>query len=304
MITRLLVLASFVLVLATAGPARATPTTVPIAARIVTAGVPVDGPVAVRFQIYDQPALGTLLWEESELTLDAQAGFVAHALGATTPLTPAIFDGSVRYVQLRVNGVDMAQRLAVRAVPYAVRAGVADLAHSVGTLATPAGERLTVTDSGRVGLGVAAPVERLHVAGKIVADPTYGVAATSTPFITSSQTFVDIPGLAATVTTHGKPVLVTVSTNLDPTSPPLAMYGSWGAITITRDGGNLGHAVNGFQIASNARYDNVPVAFTFVDVPPAGPHTYRVQVRAGEAAVTVTMGEGGQTQQVAAIELH
>ncbi|MBK7075933.1 MAG: hypothetical protein IPH44_26930 [Myxococcales bacterium] len=40
------------------------------------------------------------------------------------------------------------------------------------------------------------------------------------------------------------------------------------------------------------------------DTPASGAHTYRVQVRAGEAAVTVTMGEGGQTQQIAAIELN
>ncbi|KAB2909729.1 MAG: hypothetical protein F9K40_03650 [Kofleriaceae bacterium] len=163
---------------------------------------------------------------------------------------------------------------------------------------------LHVGANGRVGVGTDAPAERLHVAGRIVADPTHAAAATNTQFATTSTTFVDVPGLAVTVTTHGKPVMLTVNTNYNPTTGNLGPYNSWGLLTITRNGTNLGHALYGMQIASSAINDNLPVSFTFVDTPPAGTHTYRLAARAGEMNVGILLGEGGVTQQLTATQLN
>ena len=54
---------------------------------------------------------------------------------------------------------------------YAVESESSDVsrvARSVGAIDTPLADRLTINAAGQVGLGVAAPSERLEVAGKIV----------------------------------------------------------------------------------------------------------------------------------------
>lgn len=139
--------------------------------------------------------------------------------------------------------------------------------------------------------------------GSIASGANYATG-TATQFDTSSLTFVDIPGLAATITTQGRPVTVAVSTNFNPTAGSFPSYGPWCVVTVIRDGVNLGHATYGFQVTGAALQDNVPVTFTFLDVPPAGAHTYKVQVRAGEAGVAMIMGEANQTQQLSVYEIR
>lgn len=110
--------------------------TLGFSARIADNGRPVTGSHAFVFSFWKvetggDPTLGTgdLLWTESQ-TLTVNDGVVAAALGAdaTTPnLFPAgLFDGSDRWLEVSVDGVVFASRMAVRAVPYAMTAGAVD----------------------------------------------------------------------------------------------------------------------------------------------------------------------------------
>jgi hypothetical protein len=129
--------------------------------------------------------------------------------------------------------------------------------------------------------------------------PTYAVATTTTPFTTSSFSFQDLTGLSVNITTDGRPVLVTANLNVNPIAP-----GYIGVATVTRDGTNLGASSWGLQIAVGTDSQNIPANITFVDTPAAGAHTYKVQVRNADTSGTVTFGEVGVKQQLAAIQLR
>jgi hypothetical protein len=264
--------------------AQGVPTTVPVSARVLESGAPVDGPIAVRFSLWDAASGGSEVWSEPEITLDAQAGFVSHALGLVTPIDEKLLAGEELFVQLRVGGVDMGQRVAIRSVPYAVRAGFAGYAGELGAPTSAA--RVRVDD------------------GKLVARPNLDVTSTTTPFVTTSATFVDVPGQQVAVVTHGNPVMLTVSTNLNVMTGNLGSYNSWAAFTLTRNGENLGSA-NGLTMASHSINDNLPISFSYIDTAaPAGENVYRLQVRAGEASVKIQLGEGNTPQQISAHEMN
>ncbi|MFZ5895590.1 MAG: hypothetical protein ACOY0T_31320 [Myxococcota bacterium] len=127
--------------------------------------------------------------------------------------------------------------------------------------------------------------------------PTYSVVNSTTAFSTSSLSFVDLPGLSVTVTTDGKPVLLTANLNVNPTTSYI------GVATITRDGSNLGNSNWGMQIAVGTNSQNIPANIAFVDKPPPGEHTYKIRVRTGDVG-EVTFGEVGVMQQLAAIQLR
>jgi hypothetical protein len=223
----------------------------------------------------------------------------------------------------------------------------ANLAESLGLPTTPAADRVTVTAQGRVGLGVAAPTARLDVNGginasgavaaggplsttgaftaasatvngalaarsitvtdSVVATPTFGNGVRITEFSTSSSTFVAVPNLSAQLTTHGKPVLVSVTTNFNARVAPSGATDVWAVATLYRDGVDLAaQAGTGYdlQIAGHFVGVNTPFSFTFVDTgAPAGAHTYQLMVRSGNGG-TFDLGEGNQLQQLAAVELN
>ena len=59
------------------------------------AGAPVSGSQAVTYRFYDVATGGTALWSEAlPVTLDD--GYFSTQLGATTPLTAAVFAGRTR----------------------------------------------------------------------------------------------------------------------------------------------------------------------------------------------------------------
>jgi hypothetical protein len=131
----------------------------------------------------------------------------------------------------------------------------------------------------------------------------FDTGTTSAEFLISSIEYTDVPGLDATVTSDG-PVLVAVSLNLNPQGGVKpAAYERWAAVTVTRNGVNLGHPTWGFQVGANSALDNIPTSFTFIDNPGPGAHTYQVQVRNGEAGYQTLLGESSITQTIAAIVL-
>ena len=86
-------------------------------------GAPVSGTQSVVYRIYDTATGGTALWSET-ITVTLDDGYFSAQLGATTPLTPALFGGRSRYLGVTVGSdSEMAPREPFGAVPYAMVAG-------------------------------------------------------------------------------------------------------------------------------------------------------------------------------------
>jgi hypothetical protein len=111
--------------MAAAGAEAAVPETITHQGRLFDAkGLPVSATLKVVFTIYDgADAAASVIWSE-ELDLAFEDGYFSARLGATTPLDTKVFDGSVRYLGIRVGAdPEMTPRAAVGSVPYAVLAG-------------------------------------------------------------------------------------------------------------------------------------------------------------------------------------
>lgn len=84
---------------------------------------PLSGAVALAFTIYDDPSASdasNVLWTESQ-TVTLDEGYFSAMLGEETALDPAIFDGSVRYLGVKVGADDeMTPRQPITSVPYAL----------------------------------------------------------------------------------------------------------------------------------------------------------------------------------------
>jgi hypothetical protein len=129
---------SMVMTLASAAQAQV-PSTVHFNARLTdSSGAPVSGSHQVQLELFDAPTGGTSVWSETTTQTFSAAGTVSIEMGTTTPLTSSIFSGSKLYLQIKVDGTPLSPRVGIASVPYALRAGVAnvaDVANSLGTLA-------------------------------------------------------------------------------------------------------------------------------------------------------------------------
>lgn len=147
------------------GQARAqAPSTITYQGRLVDGdGAPITTAVTVVFSIYATDSGGTAVWSESQsVSPDTQGVFTAE-LGASTPLSTAIFDGAKRYLGIRVGAdPEMVPRQIITAVPYALRAAAApSAADNDWTISGSNVYRAT----GNVGIGTTAPGARLQVQG-------------------------------------------------------------------------------------------------------------------------------------------
>ncbi|HZF47193.1 MAG TPA: collagen-like protein, partial [Polyangiaceae bacterium] len=84
---------------------------------------PVEGTIEVVFTIYDgEDANAAVLWTETH-SVTFENGFFSVALGEQSPFGAKVFNGSVRYLGIRVGGdPEMTPRAATRSVPYALLA--------------------------------------------------------------------------------------------------------------------------------------------------------------------------------------
>lgn len=110
--------------LAATPAAQATPATITHQGRLFDATkVPVNGQLKVTFKIYAKSDDTTEIWSEThDLTFDE--GYFSATLGEQTTffpaMAPAIFDGSIRYMGVTVEGdSEMSPRAIVQSVPYA-----------------------------------------------------------------------------------------------------------------------------------------------------------------------------------------
>jgi hypothetical protein len=86
-------------------------------------GAPLGVTVAVQFSIYGAATGGAPLWTEThQLTLDA--GYYSVALGSTASFGAGLFDGSPRYLGIKVGtDAEMSPRAQIASEPYALVAG-------------------------------------------------------------------------------------------------------------------------------------------------------------------------------------
>jgi len=126
-------------------------------------GTAATGTAAVVFSIHDAAAGGTALWTETQ-TLGLSDGYYATLLGLVSPLPDAAFDGSARWLELRVGSETLAPRQPIGTVPFALSAqNIRGGSASVSSLQV-AGQ--TVIDAG----GRLAGSARYSAGGGIVID--------------------------------------------------------------------------------------------------------------------------------------
>lgn len=140
---------SVVLMLA-AGPAAAVPGTVTFTGRLSTSSGPVHGPVNMTFRLFDAAADGNQRWTETRPAVPANQGLVVVALGAVIPLDEVVFDGTPLFLEVEVDSEVLAPRLAVESMPYAIRAGFADNADTLGGTISPGDVVTSVSGTGAI----------------------------------------------------------------------------------------------------------------------------------------------------------
>lgn len=124
--------------------------------------LPLDGDFSVTFNLYDAPAGGTALWTETRST-SFDRGFYSTTLGERpqNPLDDELFDVGSLYLGLKVgSAAELSPRVQIVSVPFARRAGRADVSTSLSGGAVDATQILvngvTVIDgSGQVVASVA-----------------------------------------------------------------------------------------------------------------------------------------------------
>ncbi len=89
-------------------------------------GTALNGSFVIEFKIYDAPTAGTALWTETQ-TVAVTAGLFDVLLGSVTPIPYTVFDGSDKYLSLKVGtDPEMTPRKRLVSVGYALRAYNAD----------------------------------------------------------------------------------------------------------------------------------------------------------------------------------
>jgi hypothetical protein len=121
-----------------------------------TAGVPMTGTLSFVFTIYDAPTAGASLWTETQsITLDD--GYFSAKLGQTTAIGAAVFDGTERYLGVKVGtDAEMTPREGVRSVPYALSANQVPFAGVTGLPAACTGANYSQGVGGACGAPVGA----------------------------------------------------------------------------------------------------------------------------------------------------
>jgi type VI secretion system VgrG family protein len=89
-------------------------------------GALLSGTFELRFRLHDSAAGPIPLWEETHSAVAATGGLVSVSLGKLTPLTPSLFDGPERYLEVAVDRVTLSPRVLLASDAYALRAAIAE----------------------------------------------------------------------------------------------------------------------------------------------------------------------------------
>jgi hypothetical protein len=127
----------------------------PVPARITEQGrlfqagtsTPVTGTVAMTFAVYAAPTGGTALWSES-FTVTLDDGYFSVQLGSSTAFPGTLWDGSVRYIGVKVGtDAEMTPREEVASVPYALVAN--DVTGAIHPASVTIGTKMVIDGTGK-----------------------------------------------------------------------------------------------------------------------------------------------------------
>jgi hypothetical protein len=92
-----------------------------------TEQIPIDGPHDLTFMIYPDSVTTTAYWTEVHNSVDIDMGLFNVILGSTTPIPDSLFANGERWIGITVDSdPEMAPRMKITSVPWALRAAVAD----------------------------------------------------------------------------------------------------------------------------------------------------------------------------------
>ena len=107
-------------------------------------GNPISGTLSVVFSLYAAASGGTAVWSETQ-SISVTAGYFMVQLGSVTPFGTSAFDGTVRYLGVKVGtDAEMTPRASVASVPYALAASP-DTRFGANTSVAAAGTGATCT---------------------------------------------------------------------------------------------------------------------------------------------------------------
>lgn len=115
-----------------------------------SSGNTLSGNYSITFSIYAAASGGSALWSETQPTIPVASGLYNIQLGAGTPISSSVFDGTTRYLGVKVGSdSEMTPRIPMITVPYAFYAANTDTlaGYSAATAATT-GSIIPVTNAG------------------------------------------------------------------------------------------------------------------------------------------------------------
>lgn len=109
------------------------PSTISFAAHIVvdTTGKALTGSHHLAFELFDASTGGHSLWQEGEDVM-VDDGVVNVDLGSVKALDATVFTGAPVFLQISLDETPMDDRIQIGSVPYAIRAGLANDANTIG----------------------------------------------------------------------------------------------------------------------------------------------------------------------------
>jgi len=133
-----------------------------------SAGAPVNGTLQMVFTIYADSNGTTSLWTETQPAVVVDKGVFNVLLGGVNPIPYSVFDGSIRYLGVKVGGdPEITPRKPMVSVAYAYRAGTAGGGGGGGGWVDDGAVVRLETGTDRVGIGTTNPAVELHVSGEV-----------------------------------------------------------------------------------------------------------------------------------------
>jgi len=100
-----------------------------------SSGNPITGIRSIQFLLYSVSSGGIALWNETQPSVIITEGLFSVSLGSVTPLPPHLFDGSTRWLGIRVSPdlAELTPRQPLVTVPYGFKSEEADHANQADT---------------------------------------------------------------------------------------------------------------------------------------------------------------------------
>lgn len=158
-------------------------------------------------------------------------------------------------------------------------AGMTDGEVSVGsTVATS----IRIDPTGKVGIGMAAPTEKLEVNGKIKSTNTRSIASATNEITTTSTTFVDVPDMYVPVNSGNLPMMIFVNMGSCWSNTTNAV----GYFQLLQDGVVVASSVAKYTTSDLGQ----PMSFNWMSSMTAGTHSFKVQWRTSAGTLTCSWG--------------